>query len=207
MKTKLTLLLQQHKRTLLALPLLVVPFICMAFWSLRPKTHQPPATELQSNLPEASFPKSQPNASIATYNASPAEELPSAIGVVTDNTELSSRAVERQLQEALQVNERERNFSQTATAPAVQDPAVLYGQVKQLISANRQSAAPDPGVTAVTEMLDKILEVQKRLPESPHSSRLAPADLAVWEGAARDSLIPALWATVAGRQRIGPGDE
>jgi hypothetical protein len=205
------------RRIYLVLPLMMMPFLALAFYALgggRPVVSGvPPKSEgINAKLPEARFKESEPIDKMGFYS----ESNPDTSSESLKLKELSRRMLsnpDASDEQAAQVEKRLSALDQEINRPlSLQHgqpgsirpqavPSSLSGDVSRLehLMKNMQqnTTEQDPELTQLNSMMDKILEIQH--PETPAQKNQSLPD------SRQDSAFAAIPAVIAEDQKISEG--
>lgn len=208
------MIMEKQRKFYLVLPLLVIPFLTMAFWALGGGRNSGQQTVhhkgLDTNLPEAQFSDQSKTDKMAVYQAASRDSSQNGIspaflkqlGLDKDPApkadSLTSDEQARQLQNKLAQLNRQINTPPAAGEPAGYDehePA----QVKQLKRMMRKldqenNAGGDPEMKQLDKMLDKLQAIQ-----NPGAVKAATPKITV------EKPFKAIPAAIDGKQKIANG--
>jgi hypothetical protein len=213
--------MEKQRKFLLVLPLLVIPFLTMAFWALgggkAPAANRPAAKGLDISLPQAQFKKDQKADKLSVYKA---VHKDSARGGVSpsflktmgmdagkrDSARLKSvteRPVADQNAERLQaklaqinrqISQPQQQTGYTAEAPGEQDTRQNVKQLRNMMRTMKSNPGEDPEMKQLSKMLTQIQTIQN--PGSVKTSNKKPGD---------NSPFKAIPAVVDGKQKVMDG--
>jgi hypothetical protein len=189
--------MEKQRKFLLVLPLLVIPFLTMAFWALgggkagsRPLLNN---KGLDTNLPEAQFKAQDKTDKMAVYQAaqrdstqdgvSPAflksmgldKATPSKAGSVATPDDQAQKIqaklalLNKQLSQPQQVHQQTDGYE----AP---EPRQVKQLKKMMRNMNSGSNTPDPEMQQLNKMLDKIQAIQNPASVKPRTEGTEPAE-------------------------------
>jgi hypothetical protein len=204
--------MEKQRKFLLVLPLLVIPFMTMAFWALgggRTSDRQVISSRgLDTDLPEAQFRDKDKQDKMAVYQAarhdstqdgiSPAFLKSMGLDKATPNND-SVLTPDDQAQQ-IQAKLAQLNKQLTQSGPA--EPVSSYDapepqqvrQLKKMMHSMNNGSRPDPEMQQLNKMLDKIQAIQN--PSSVASPAPKP------EASKPFRAIPAI---IAGKQKVADG--
>ncbi len=207
--------MEKQRKFLLVLPLLVLPFLTMAFWALGGgKAGQNAIVQtkgLDTDLPEAQF-KEQDKAKnkLAVYEAakrdssqngiSPAFLQSIGLNIQGTNSPDSIATPDDQaakIQAKLaQLNKQLNTPQEPPAAPSAYDPEPQnVKQLKKMMRNVNSGSAPDPEMQQLNRMLDKIQAIQN--PAAAVSSKSTTAEPA--------KPFRAIAAIIDGKQKVADG--
>lgn len=197
--------MNKQRKFLLVLPMLVIPFLTMAFWALgggQNKDQQIVNSKgLDTNLPEAQFKNQDKTDKMAVYQAAQRDSNQNAIspaflksvGLDSNNAADDQAA---KIQAKLTALDQQLSQSQSATTEIADDPEPH--QVKRLQkmmrAMNSTNNAPDPEMQQLNKMLDKIQAIQ-----NPNSVQTKP------EKTEEAKPFRAISAMIDGKQKVADG--
>ncbi|RVT98459.1 conjugative transposon protein TraM [Mucilaginibacter limnophilus] len=205
--------MEKQRKFYLVLPLLVLPFLTMAFWALGGgKGGRDTAVYgkgLDTDLPEAQFGDKEKNDKLAVYQAAQRDSARDgispaflhAIGLAGDSANHTAQVTTtdeqaQQLQNKLAALNRQIGQPQSEPAPAYDEPEPA--QVRRLNrlmeQAGHNGGADDPELRQLDKMLDKLQAIQ-------NPATVAPVKAAP-EASTPFRTIPAL---IDGKQKIANG--
>jgi carbonic anhydrase/acetyltransferase-like protein (isoleucine patch superfamily) len=204
-------------RIYLFLPLLLIPFLALAFHALgggravdSDLTAKPGG--INAKLPEAQFKKIEPANKIGFYNQSGAdtsaaslklEELSSRMLLNRDHPDQQAAEVQQRLSALNQELSRplplNHDGSKSAVTPSV--PVNLSGDVSRLErlmkDMEQSTTEQDPEMTQLNSMMDKILEIQR--------PRTLGQSGQLLRNSVHDSAFVAIRAVIAENQKVSEG--
>jgi hypothetical protein len=204
-------------RIYLVLPLMLMPFLALAFYALgggrTVVSDVPPKSEgINAKLPQARFKESEPVDKMGFYSDSAPDTSTESLKL----KELSSRMLsnpDASDEQAAQVEKRLSALDQEISRPLGPQhsqpgsirpqtiPSTLSGDVSrlELLMKNMQqnTTEQDPEVTQLNSMMDKILEIQH--PGIPLQKDQSLADFE------QDSAFAAIPAVIADDQKVSEG--
>jgi hypothetical protein len=204
--------MEKQRKFLLVLPLLVIPFMTMAFWALGGgKNNRQPSNNskgLDTNLPEAQFKKQDKSNKMAVYQQSSRDSVHNdgvsksflnAMGLDKSKSADSVATTDDQakrIQAKLAQLNQQINQPQPTTSPTnYEEPEPQ--QVKQLHKMMKNmngTGAPDPEMQQLNKMLDKIQAIQN--PSSVTTAPKKPED---------NTPFKAIPAMIDGKQKVMDG--
>ncbi|MES2375415.1 MAG: conjugative transposon protein TraM [Bacteroidota bacterium] len=170
--------MEKQRKFLLVLPLLVIPFMTMAFWALGGgKSNNGSLNNtrgLDTNLPEAQF-KKQDNNKMAVYQQSNRDSVhndgvsksflnamgldktrPGSDSVIT--TEDQTQKIQAKL---AQLNQQINHPQPAASSTNYEEPEPQQvKQLRKMMKTMNSGGAPDPEMQQLNKMLDKIQAIQ-----------------------------------------------
>ncbi|UEG54887.1 conjugative transposon protein TraM [Mucilaginibacter daejeonensis] len=207
--------MEKQKKFLLVLPLLVIPFLTLAFWALGGGKGDGQTIVqnkgLDTDLPQAQFKDKEKSDKLTIYQSAKRDsgqngvspEFLKAVGLdqngtskqdSTQNADAQADAIQEKLAKLnKQINEPKASSSHYADEP---DPA----QVKRLNRMMRQQTAsanePDPELKQLDKMLDKIQAIQNpnAAPSKEETRSTEPA-----------KPFRAIPAVIDGKQKVADG--
>lgn len=205
------------KKLLLALPVLVLPFLALAFYALGGGKGDPNAQEQQvrqginTNLPDAAFKKEAPQDKLSLYEqlsrqqAGHPDTLPASViergFVPSGQPDPHEQLINERLAQIS--DELSRPEPPVTTAPQLPaTPSDISGDVdrlEKLMRTMQEEKGEDPEMAQFTGMLDKILAIQN--PDLFPLEAAAP----VKETAPADSQFRAIPAEIVSRQKAVQG--
>jgi len=195
--------MEKQRKFLLVLPLLVIPFLTMAFWALDggKATNQAIANNkgLDTALPEAQFKDKDKTDKMAVYKAAQRDSVhngisPAFIKSMALDTPAAADDQAAKIQSKLaQLNQR-LNQPQTNTAYEEPEPPQVKHLKKMMREMNGSNNAPDPEMQQLNKMLDKIQAIQN--PGSVAAELKKPED---------SSPFKAIPAIIDGKQKVMDG--
>ncbi|MDO3641513.1 conjugative transposon protein TraM [Mucilaginibacter sp. L3T2-6] len=212
---------EKRKKFLLVLPLLILPFLVMAFWALgggkgTDGRQSDISKGINTQLPEAKFKSDQPQDKLSLYDQAQrdsaseksrsANPLAGSFGhsgnaSMANNPDASEIKLSQKLEQLKQEVSKAPEPLVTAlpattkTAPAVNTTDV--DRLEKLMKSMNTRDGDDPEMKQLESMVDKIIQIQH--PE------LVAAQLKQQEKAAPDSLFKAIPALIDGDQKVLQG--
>lgn len=200
--------MEKQRKFLLVLPLLVIPFMTMAFWALgggkNPNQQIVNNRGLDTDLPEAQFKDKDKTDKMSVYQAAQHDSTQNGVspaflnsmGLTKDSVATPDDQAQRIQAKLAQLNNQLNGPQQTRPVTNYDEPDPQ--QVKQLKKMmqrmNGGNNQPDPEMQQLNKMLDKIQAIQNP------SSLSAPA--AKPEASTPFRAIPAV---IDGKQKIADG--
>jgi hypothetical protein len=207
--------MEKQRKFLLVLPLLVIPFLTMAFWALgggknasRSVTN---SKGLDTDLPGAQFRDKEKTDKMAIYQAaqrdrsqdgvSPAflrsmgldKTSPPAEDTLVTADDQAQKIEAKLAQLNRQLNEPQDPHQQTAGYDEPEPPKVKQLR-KMMRSMNGSSSGPDPEMQQLNSMLDKIQAIQNPASVQPRKTTTAP-----------ERPFRAIPAMIDGKQKVADG--
>jgi len=206
--------MEKQRKFMLVLPLLVIPFLTMAFWALgggkTPDTLNSNHYGLDTDLPQAQFKDKDNTDKLGVYQAAQRDSSQNGIspaflkamgldeknGGSTDSTVSADDQAEKIKAKLAQLNKQLSQPQSEISRPAYDEPAPQeVKQLKKIMhSMNSGNSRPDPEMLQLNKMLDKIQAIQ-----NPSSVK---AELRKNEVAAAFRAIPAI---IDGKQKVADG--
>ncbi|MDB5004435.1 MAG: hypothetical protein JWQ34_2660 [Mucilaginibacter sp.] len=206
--------MEKQRKFYLVIPLLVIPFLTMAFWALgggQTKANQPTAAKgIDMTLPEAQFKKDQVSGKLAVYQASMRDSAqngvsPSflkAMGLHADSAKINQlnappdadQSAERIQAKLAQLNKQINQPQTPAYDPQTEATEQKIRQLHQMMkSAKSSRSEEDPEMAQLSKMLTQIQQIQ-----NPGSvkTETKPADTSPFKA------IPAI---IDGKQKVMDG--
>jgi len=202
--------MEKQRKFLLVIPLLVIPFVTMAFWALgggKTKPDQQMTTKgIDMTLPEAQFKKDQKQDKLSVYQASTrdsaqggvSKEFIRALGMKnTDSAKINNLSAkpdadqnaERIQSKLAQIN---RQISQPQAQETAYDPQAEASdeKVKELhllMKSVKNNDRPDPQMAQLSKMLTQIQQIQnpgsvKSVPKTSSDTKAFKAIPAIIDG-------------------------
>jgi hypothetical protein len=187
--------MEKQRKFLLVLPLLVIPFMTMAFWALgggtSPNQQTLTTRGLDTDLPEAQFNAKDKTDKMSVYQAaqhdstqngvSPAflkslgldqSNAPSADSIITPDDQA------QRIQAKLALLNKQLNQPQetrSGTAYDEPDPQQVKQLKRMMRNMNAGNSQPDPEMQQLNKMLDKIQAIQNPSSVQPKADNTEPA--------------------------------
>lgn len=207
--------MEKQRKFLLVLPLLVLPFLTMAFWALGGgKTESQSTTNnkgLDTDLPEAQFKDKEEIDKMAVYQA--AQHDPASDGVSpaflksmgldkssangTDSAGTRDDQAQKIQAKLAQLNKQLSQPQEVQQQPAHYDepePPRVKQLKKMMRNMNSNANAPDPEMQQLNSMLDKIQAIQNPASVQPKETATQPA-----------KAFRAIPAIIDGKQKVADG--
>jgi len=215
---------ERKRKLFLTLPLLVLPFLALGFFALgggRGSTMNPnvPAEKgINTNLPGAKVQSGKQQDKLSVMEQarrdSDARRSKSAAGAfaalgwdtarfrLNDVPSKTAGDNEAQIRDRLvQINKQINQPVPVSRPPASNYPPSTkssdLARIENLLNQKQQSSEPDPQIQQLSEMLDKIKEIQN--PASPKTPDVKTSAVKT------DSAFKAVPATIDGDQKVRPG--
>ncbi len=203
--------MEKQRKFYLVLPLLVIPFLTMAFWALGGgKGSGDPiqnAKGLDTSLPQAQF-QNESNDKLALYQAAQRDSMRNGISPAFLNAMGLSRPsgapdspANDPEQQAARLQQKLSELNRTISIPTSSSANPPYStaeppQLKKLnqLMQNTGKASEDPELKQLDRMLDKLQAIQ-----NPGTAPAAPVAKEI------DKPFRAIPATVSGKQKIANG--
>jgi len=205
--------MEKQRKFYLVLPLLVIPFLTMAFWALgggkAPHNTATIGKGLDTDLPEAQFREKERNDKLAVYQAAQRDSARDGIspaflkamgltGNISDNPDSIAGTDEQ----AQQIQDKLAQLNRQINAPQAEPNAMSYqkpepAQMRRLNKFMQQTGhnnAEDPELKQLDRMLDKLQAIQN--PGSVPPAK-APSE--------NTKPFRALPAAIDGKQRVADG--
>ncbi|WP_429380213.1 conjugative transposon protein TraM [Mucilaginibacter sp. UYCu711] len=167
--------MDKQRKFLLVLPLLVIPFITMAFWALGGgKNNREQVTNTQgldASLPEAQFKKNSNSNKMAVYQQAVRDSVHDGISPgflksmgmdktkSTDSVVTADDQAQRIQTKLAQLNKQINQPQQTPQASYDEPEPQNVKQLRKMMK-RMNSSEPDPEMKQLNQMLDKIQEIQ-----------------------------------------------
>jgi hypothetical protein len=207
--------MEKQRKFLLVLPLLVIPFLTMAFWALgggkagsRPLVNN---KGLDTDLPEAQFKAQDKTDKMAVYQAAQHDSTQDGVSpaflksmgldkaaplkadsVATPDDQAQKIQVKlAQLNKQLSQPQQERRPTASYEEP---EPQQVKQLKKMMRNMNGGSNAPDPEMRQLNSMLDKIQAIQNPASVKPRTEATEPA-----------KPFRAIPAVIDGKQKVMDG--
>ncbi|MBL4675912.1 MAG: conjugative transposon protein TraM [Mucilaginibacter sp.] len=206
--------MEKQRKFFLVLPLLIIPFLTMAFWALgggkSARKELTPHNGLDTDLPQAQFQQQERTDKMMIYQAAQMDSAKdgvspaflNSIGLnkaqLKDDSTVSPDEQAERIQDKLvmlhQRLEQPQSQNDGSLATAGGEPEKVKQINKMMRRANAASDRPDPEMQELNRMLDKIQAIQ-----NPSSVRPEPAH--------NDAPRPfrAIPAMIDGKQRVADG--
>ncbi len=205
---------QNKRKMLLILPLLVMPFLALAFYAMgggRTASNAQPLQpgKLSTELPEASFKKETPMDKLTMYQMEARKEHNQRIEDQEAFKKLATLSPEQKKQDLTeqQINERLHRLQREIHSPEKRQPAAIMpspvlpdasmaeatGRLEKLMGAISGNKEDDPEITQLNVLLDKIIEIQN------------PRQQALGDTSLHDNQFVAIRAEVARKQKVAHG--
>lgn len=188
--------MEKQRKFLLVIPLLVIPFLTMAFWALgggkAAANKQVTAKGIDMTLPEAQFKKDQKQDKLSVYQASTrdsaksgvSKEFIKALGMKNADsakinkltTRLDADKSAARIQSTLaQINRQisQPTASPTGTDPQAEESDKKIRQLRQLMKSVQTGDQEDPQMTQLSKMLTQIQQIQNPVTVKPVERSLA----------------------------------
>lgn len=189
--------MEKQRKFYLILPLLVIPFLTLAFWTLGGgRTPQQPtaARGIDTTLPQAQF-KTQKQDKMTIYQASRHDSVQNgvspafvkALGIPNDSTSADANA-ERIQAKLSQINQQLRQPPVQAPAydPQTDQTEQKIKQLHQLMKSVKNSGQEDPQMKQLSQMLTQIQQIQNpgsvKTPRKPEDNTPFKAIPAIIDG-------------------------
>lgn len=182
--------MNKQRKFLLVLPLLVIPFLTLAFWALGggsgTKTQKTATRGIDLTLPEAQFKKGQRNDKLAVYQAASHDSAQNGISqsflaTVSERPE-ADQSAERIREKLAQLNQQ---LAEPAPGPDF-DPEQKIRKLNQMTSAVKTNKREDPEIAQLSQMLTQLQAIQNpgsvKSPEKPVDNRPFKAIPAIVDG-------------------------
>lgn len=205
--------MEKQRKFLLVLPLLVIPFITMAFWALGGgKSGQQEIVHnsgLDTDLPEAQFKQKDRSDKMEIYQTAQRDSSQDGISpaflksigmdkTVTQDPVTTPDDQAQKIQTKLAMLHKQLDQPQKPVEPAASydqgEPEKIRQLKKMMNRANTENNKPDPEMQELSKMLDKIQAIQ-----NPSAVQAKPA---VTEVAKPFRAIPAV---IDGKQKVADG--
>ncbi len=203
--------MEKQRKFYLVLPLLVIPFLTMAFWALGGGRSRPAAVVnkgLDTGLPQAQFRKeNEKNDKLAVYQQAQQDSSQSGVSPAflqsiglkqpTANGEDPANTADqqtRQIEAKLATLNQKLEYPSPEPQDYPQPEPAQVRQLQKLVNRAGASSIPDPEMRQLSSMLDKIQAIQN--PQTA-AVKTQPA-----EKATPFRAIPAI---IDGKQRVADG--
>lgn len=214
MKTQHPIQFRRQRKFLLVLPLLLLPFLTLAFWALgggknTPGSHQLTTDKgLNTQLPGAQFDKHEkPKDKMSFYDLAKQDSVKTRQGSANSLAQQFGGSKPADPNVALinekmaainkQISQPQTSNSAPAPAEKMPDGKALSKQVDKLetmMKAVNSSQGEDPQIVQLSKMLSQIQDIQH-----PGSAKAATV------AGKPDSAFKAIPATIEGNQKVLPG--
>ena len=191
--------MNKQRKFLLVLPLLVIPFLTMAFWALgggqTPSTTRPATAGIDVTLPEAQFKKVPDANKMSVYQAALRDSAQNGLSPSYLNSVAEKPAAD-QSADRIQVKLAQLNQQLAQPAPTTYAPQADEVQVKKLhqmmrsVKANRQE---DPEMAQLSHMLTQLQAIQN------------PGAVKTETKPANTNPFKAIPAVIDGKQKVADG--
>jgi len=158
--------MNKQRKFLLVLPLLVIPFLTMAFWALgggqATSTKQPATAGIDVTLPQAQF-KKEPDANkMSVYQAALRDSAqngvsPSFLNSVAEKP-AADQSADRIQAKLAQLNQQLAQPAPTSYAP--QDDEVQVKKLHQMMRSVKANRQEDPEMAQLSHMLTQLQAIQ-----------------------------------------------
>jgi hypothetical protein len=200
--------MNKQRKFLLVLPLLVIPFLTMAFWALgggkTSATKQPTAKGIDTTLPEAQFAKSPKQDKMAVYQTALRDSAQSGVspsflrsmGLKRDSAKINQVSAPSSAdQSAAQIQAKLVQLNRQISQPAVTTPAYTpddpnaqsikkLQQMQKMLKSSQQQE--DPQMKQLSQMLAQIQAIQNpgsvKTPKKPEDNTPFKAIPAIIDG-------------------------
>ncbi|MFD2872014.1 conjugative transposon protein TraM [Mucilaginibacter ximonensis] len=197
--------MEKQRKFYLVIPLLVIPFLTMAFWALgggQTKADRPTAAKgIDMTLPEAQFKKDEQQNKLAVYQASMRDSAqngvsPSflkAMGMHNDSAS-ADQSAERIETKLAQLNKQMNQPPAPAYDPQVEATEQKIRQLHQMVkSAKSGRSEEDPEMAQLSKMLTQIQQIQN------------PGSVKVEKKPEDNTPFKAIPAVIDGKQKVMDG--
>ncbi|QHS56584.1 conjugative transposon protein TraM [Mucilaginibacter sp. 14171R-50] len=200
--------MDKQRKFLLVLPLLVIPFMTMAFWALGGGKNQNQRVAghrgLDTDLPEAQFKDKGKTDKMAVYLAAQHDSLQNGVspaflrsmGLAKDSVATPDDQAEKIQVKLAQLN-RQLNQPQETRQPIAYnepDPQQVRQLKKMMRNMNAGANQPDPEMQQLNKMLDKIQAIQNPGSVQPKTATAEPS-----------KPFRAISAIIDGKQKVMDG--
>jgi len=213
---------ERKRKLLLALPLLLLPFIALAFWAFGGGKVNPADAAGQASpginktLPGAQLKGQKAQDKMMLYDQAKRDSASTRTGnnafaalgwdtvsqhkTLTANTAQANEVkinrklaeINRQISQPEPAQKYPYSNNYATAAPASPD----IDRLEKLLKQKQQATAPDPEMAQLNTMLDKIMAIQ-----NPSMANEQPANKTM----VKDSAFKAIPATIEGSQKVAPG--
>jgi hypothetical protein len=192
--------MNKQRKFLLVLPLLVIPFLTMAFWALgggsRSKSSQKTATRgIDMTLPEAQFKKGPADSKMAIYQSTHRDSAQNGISQ-SFLTSVSERPEADQSADRIQAKLAQLNQQLAQPTP---EPAPDFAteqrvrRLNQMMNSVKTNKQEDPEMAQLSHMLTQLQAIQN------------PGSVKVKAKAADSNPFKAIPAIIDGKQKVTDG--
>lgn len=203
----------KQRKFLLFLPLLILPFLALAFWAFGGGKGDATVQVVQqkginTDLPEAQL-SNEPESKLSLYDRAEKDSVRSSghdpLGAMAKDTLSLSGNHSATANEAA-INERLNRIKQQLAQPPAAVPvntSVAPGnsaeveRLEKMMQALKNKPASDPQMEQLSGMLDKIIAIQNPAAVKDKPAASSPI--------ARDSAFQAIPAIIDGNQKVAPG--
>lgn len=190
--------MNKQRKFFLVLPLLVIPFVTLAFWALGgggPKTQPRAKSGIDLSLPEAQFKKDRRSDKFAIYQAASHDSAQNGISQtflanVSERPE-ADQSAERIRVKIAQLNQQLSQPATDATPDYASEQKVR--KLNQLMNSVKTTKQEDPEIAQLSQMLTQLQAIQN------------PAPVRATEKPADNSPFKALPAIIDGKQKVRDG--
>ncbi|MBK0379277.1 conjugative transposon protein TraM [Mucilaginibacter segetis] len=191
--------MNKQRKFLLVLPLLVIPFLTMAFWALgggqSPSLNEAATAGMDVSLPQAQFKKEPDATKMAVYQAARRDSAQNGVssGFLSS---VADKPAADQSADRIQAKLAQLNQQLAQPAPSRSLPPEDEARVRKLhdmaqsIQANREE---DPQIAQLSHMLSQLQAMQHPVPAKTDTQ------------AADASPFQAIPAVIAGKQKVMDG--
>lgn len=190
--------MNKQRKFLLVLPLLVIPFLTMAFWALgggQSPSARPASADIDVTLPEAQFKKEPEAGKMSVYQAALRDSAQNGVSPGFLNSVAEKPAAD-QSAERIEAKLAQLNQQLAQPAPTSYAPQDDEAQVKKLhqmmrsVKANRQE---DPEMAQLSHMLAQLQAIQN------------PGSVKTESEPVDTSPFKAIPAIIDGKQKVAEG--
>ncbi|MFI5163324.1 MAG: conjugative transposon protein TraM [Sphingobacteriales bacterium] len=194
--------MEKQRKFYLILPLLVIPFLTMAFWALgggKTPPRQNTAKGIDTTLPQAQFNKAQKQDKMTIYQTSTHDSAqngvsPSFLKVMgMKNADPADQKAARIQTKLAQLNQQLSEPAQPAYAPESEQAEQKIKRLHQLMKAVKSDNQPDPQMQQLSQMLTQIQAIQN------------PGSVKLPKKAGDRTPFKAIPAIIDGKQKVMDG--
>jgi hypothetical protein len=201
--------MEKQRKFLLVLPLLVIPFMTMAFWALGGgKTNNQPLNNMEgldTNLPEAQFKKEngknnkmavyQQSSRDSAHNDGVSKSFLNAMGLSKDSVATAEDQTQKIRAKLAQLNQQITGPQATLSSGSYEEPEPQQvKQLRKMMNNTNSGGSPDPEMQQLNKLLDKIQALQN------------PSAVTATPKKAEDSTpFKAIPAIIDGKQKVMDG--
>jgi hypothetical protein len=180
--------MEKQRKFLLVLPLLVIPFMTMAFWALGGGKSQNQqivnSRGLDTDLPEAQFRDKDKTDKMSVYQAAQHDSTQNGVspaflksmGLAKDSVATPDDQAQKIQAKLAQLNKQLNQPQETRQLTAYDEPEPQQvRQLRKMMKNMNGEGKPDPEMQQLNKMLDKIQEIQNPGSVQPKTEVTEPA--------------------------------